>query len=603
MNRGQKENCPIPILREIWHATPLLAILAAMDTSTPAQIAAAIIEGFDAYLAEFKDISSRARKRFENADWHGLQADSKRRISVYKKQVPRLARKIRRMMGEQYDDFDTWLAIRAAYFSLALQRQAYEIAETYYNSVCRKVIDKIGADERMMFVEDEHQEREFQSVEPIYHTYPWQGDTRQMISDMLHDYHFDISLENRERDIDYVVSRMQEVIFNNFTPDEQTRLQMLKSVFFRNKAAYLVGRFFVAGQLMPFVVPLLNQDGKLTADTLLTGQNEMSILFSFTRSYFLVEVEIPSELVHFLKTVIPLKPYGDLYNSIGFNKHGKTELYRHFRRHLNHSTDQFVVAPGIKGMVMAVFTLPSYNIVFKLIKDKFEPPKTTNKAHVRACYKLVSVHDRVGRMADTHEFEHFEFPRDRFDPKLLEELLTVAPSIVRVDDETVTIEHLYTERKMVPLNIYLETATPEEAEEVIEEYGNTIKQLAAANIFPGDMLLKNFGVTRHRRVVFYDYDEIGFLTDYTFRRMPDPDDGDDMMGGSPWFAVGENDVFPEEFKHFLVGREDIREIFLRIHADLFEPKFWIDMQQKQINGEVVDVFPYRRRQRFRTTES
>jgi isocitrate dehydrogenase kinase/phosphatase len=570
-----------------------------MDTSTAAEIAQALIEGFDTYLVEFKEITSRAHKRFENGDWHGIQADSKRRLAIYKKQVPRLARKIRRMMGDHFDNMDRWLAIKAAYRPLALARQAYEIAETYYNSVCRKVIDQIGAHEGIMFVEDEHLQREFQSVEPIYHTYHWQGDSQRMIGEMLTDYHFDISLENRERDITFIAAEIEQDIFSRFPPDEETRLQMLKSVFFRNKAAYLVGRFFVAGQLMPFIIPLLNYDGKLTADILLTGQDEMSILFSFTRSYFLVEVGIPSELVHFLKTVIPLKPYGDLYNSIGFNKHGKTELYRHFRRHLNQSTDQFVIAPGIRGMVMAVFTLPSYNIVFKLIKDRFDPPKMTNKAHVRACYKLVSVHDRVGRMADTHEFEHVSFPRDRFDPELLAELLLVAPSIVHANEETVIIEHLYTERKMIPLNIYLETATHAEAEEVIEEYGNTIKQLAAANIFPGDMLLKNFGVTRHRRVVFYDYDEIGFLTDYTFRRMPETTAEEDMYAGTPWFAVGANDVFPEEFKHFLVGREDIREMFLRIHQDLFDPRFWIDMQQKQIRGEVVDVFPYRRRRRFR----
>lgn len=570
-----------------------------MEPTLAVQVAKAIIEGFDTYLAEFKEITSRAQKRFENEDWHGIQADTKRRLSIYKKQVPRLARKIRRIMGETFNDEATWLEVKPHYFHLALERPTYEIAETYYNSVYRKVIDTIGADEGIMFVEDEHAEREYQSVEPIYREYHWQGDATELLQRVLSDYPFDIPYQNLDRDIAHIASRMERVVFSNFPPDEKTRLHMLKSVFFRNKAAYLVGRLYADGQLMPFIIPLLNHERKLYADTLLTGQNEMSIIFSFTRSYFQVEVEVPSELVHFLKTVIPLKPYGDLYNSIGFNKHGKTELFRHFRRHLHHSTDKFVVAPGIRGMVMAVFTLPSYNIVFKLIKDKFEPPKTTNKAHVRSCYKLVSVHDRVGRMADTHEYEHFDFPKDRFDPALLEELLEVCPSIVHVNGDTVTIDHLYTERKMIPLNIFLETASPLEAEEVIEEYGNTIKQLSAANIFPGDMLLKNFGVTRHRRVVFYDYDEIGFLTDYTFRRMPDPDDDDDMRGGSPWFAVGPNDVFPEEFKHFLVGREDIREIFYRLHADLFEPKFWIDMQQKQINGEVVDVFPYRRRNRFR----
>ena len=569
--------------------------------SLPQAVAEAIIADFDAYLEEFQNITSRVCTRFENCDWHGVQADSKKRLSIYKKRAPRIARKIRRQMGDRFDDMDLWLQIKDHYRPLALKRYAYEIAETYYNSVFRKVIDRVGADERIMFVEDEHTQREYMSAVPIYQTYYWKGrPLEEVIREMLQDYTHEVPYYELEGDVRYIVGHLEEEVLCNFRPEEETRLQMVKSIFYRNKAAYLVGRLYIAGQLIPFIIPLINREGKgIMVDTVITSQNEMSIIFSFTRSYFLVDAPVPSELVHFLKTIIPLKPYGDLYNSIGYNKHGKTELYRHFRRHLNQSTDLFSFAPGIKGMVMAVFTLPSYNVVFKLIKDKFDPPKATNKAHVRSCYKLVSVHDRVGRMADTHEFEHWVFPKDRFDPALLEELLQVAPSIVQVEGDNVIIEHLYTERKMVPLNLYLEDATPEQAEEVIEEYGNTIKQLAAANIFPGDMLLKNFGVTRHRRVVFYDYDEIGFLTDYRFRRLPDTSEDEDMYAGTPWFAVSDHDVFPEEFKHFLVGREDIREIFFEQHGDLFEPRFWIDIQQRLLQGEVVDVFPYRRRKRFR----
>ncbi|MCL4150612.1 UNVERIFIED_CONTAM: hypothetical protein GTU68_004940, partial [Idotea baltica] len=375
-------------------------------------------------------------------------------------------------------------------------------------------------------------------------------------------------------------------------------VEVLRAVFYRNKGAYIVGRIWVKDLPHPFIIPLLHNQNGIFADTLITDPNEASIIFSFTRSYFLVEIDIPSELVRFLKSIMPLKPLADLYNSIGFNKHGKTQLYRDFVHHLDQSDDEFIIAPGIKGMVMSVFVLPSYHIVFKLIKDKFDPPKTSNRGHVKTQYKLVSMHDRVGRMADTHEFEHFAFPRDRFSAELLAELQKVAPSILEMTETEIIIKHLYTERKMIPLNMFLETASEESAEEVVDEYGNTIKQLAAANIFPGDMLLKNFGVTRHGRVVFYDYDEIGFLTDYNFRRMPEPEEGDDYQDSTPWFAVGPKDVFPEEFKHFLVGRRDIRGIFFKLHADLFDPKFWIEMQQKQIRGEVVDVYPYRRRKRF-----
>lgn len=557
-----------------------------------------IIEGFDGYLREFKEITSRAKIRFENRDWHGIQADSRRRLNLYKRQVSRYARMTTTHLGDDFSDISLWKEIKKEYALASLKKYEYEIAETFFNSVCRKVLGAIGADLDMMFVADEHTQREYASEAPIYRTYTGNLSPREMIAQLLHDYQFNIPYEDLDRDVEYIASRIHQDILALYKPGQPFRLEVLKSVFYRNKGAYLVGRVYCEGQMFPFLVPLLHGENGIFADTVITDQDDMSIVFSFTRSYFLVEVAIPSELVHFIKTILPLKPYSDLYNSIGFNKHGKTELYRHFLVHLDRSSDKFVVAPGIRGMVMAVFTLPSYHIVFKLIKDKFDPPKSMNKGQVMSKYKLVSLHDRVGRMADTHEFEHFVLPKNRFSEELLEELLRVAPSIVHVEGDQVVIDHLYTERKMIPLNIFLENADTEDIAAAVDEYGNCIKQLAAANIFPGDMLLKNFGVTRHRRVVFYDYDEIGFLTDYTFRRMPEPADHDEVYASTPWFAVGANDVFPEEFKHFLIGKEHIRAIFFELHNDLFDPRFWIEMQQKQINGEIVDVFPYRRRKRF-----
>ncbi|MCB0835121.1 MAG: bifunctional isocitrate dehydrogenase kinase/phosphatase [Bacteroidetes bacterium] len=559
-----------------------------------------ISEGFDNFLRDFREITGRAKIRYQNRDWHGLQADSRRRLNLYKRQVYRIARQVQLTMGDHFNNLETWREIKPVYARQALQKPEYEIAETFLNSVCRKVLGDIGANIDMMFVADEHTQREYQHVESVYYSYHREDNrtVADLVRQVLKKFEFDIPYEDLERDVLYITEKVQEDILYLYQPDEESRLDIVKSVFYRNKGAYIVGRFFIGGKYFPFIIPLLHSKDGIYADTLITDPNDMSIIFSYTRSYFLVNVDIPSELVHFIKTVLPLKPYSDIYNSIGFNKHGKTELYRHFLLHLDKSNDQFIIAPGIRGMVMAVFTLPSYHIVFKLIKDKFDPPKSMSRGQVKSKYKLVSMHDRVGRMADTHEFEYFSLPKDRFSEELLEHLLQVAGSIVRVEGENVIIDHLYTERKMVPLNLYLDQANEEEIEAAVEEYGNCIKQLAAANIFPGDMLLKNFGVTRHNRVVFYDYDEIGLLTDYRFRRLPEPEESDEVYASTPWFAVSHNDVFPEEFKYFLIGKENIREVFYQLHGDLFEPKFWIDMQQKQIDGEIVDVFPYRRKKRF-----
>ncbi len=555
-----------------------------------------LCEGYLSYLKQFQVITQRASIRFANRDWHGIQADHKRRLNLYKQQVARIAREIRRTLKEEFHNEHIWKGLKAKYLDFSNQQQAFEVAQTFFNSVCRKVLGDIGADNNFMFVEAESSA--IGAAEPELRTYKWTQPSRDLIRQLLLDMELNASFENLQRDVNAIDERLQVEFFKEKFPEPDTCLEVFPALFYRNKGAYLVGRLRHQQQHFPFVLPVLHEEDGLFVDAMITDEDEVSIIFSFTRSYFLVDVEAPSRLVAFLKTLIPLKPYSEIYNAVGYNKHGKTELFRGFLRHLSESKDQFVIAPGIRGMVMAVFVLPSYHIVFKLIKDKFDPPKQTSGAHVKQCYKLVSVHDRVGRMADTHEFEHVTFPRNRFSEKLLQHLQEVATSLLTVTDSEVIIRHLYIERKMVPLNLFLDQATPDEIDEVVEEYGNTIKQLAAANIFPGDMLLKNFGVTRHRRVVFYDYDEIGFLTDYNFRRMPEPDEGEDYLASTPWFAVGPNDVFPEEFRQFLIGDERIRERFFELHADLFDPIFWIDMQTRIKAGEVVDVFPYRRRKRF-----
>lgn len=165
-------------------------------------------------------------------------------------------------------------------------------------------------------------------------------------------------------------------------------------------------------------------------------------------------------------------------------------------------------------------------------------------------------------------------------------------------DDRIIIKHLYTERLMIPLNIYIDNVDETSMREVLEEYGNAIKQLAAANIFPGDMLLKNFGVTRHGRVVFYDYDEICNLTDMNFRNIPAPRYPEDELAAEPWYSVGPRDVFPEELETFLFHTPELKRLFRELHGDLFDVEYWQGLQQRIRDHQVVDVFPYRRKKRF-----
>ncbi|MCB0631065.1 MAG: bifunctional isocitrate dehydrogenase kinase/phosphatase [Saprospiraceae bacterium] len=564
----------------------------------PYDVAHIILADYSAYHREYKRITKRAKIRFERRDWKGIQADSNERVTLYRDSVGATTEKVLEFLGVRHHNRDTWKLVKQMFTEEIFNFNSRNIAETYYNSVYRHSHKGLSVDEELMYVEATGTYREFKSRIPIYHTLHLIQPFHHTIRQLFAFYPFDAPFEDLDRDVFYVSDTLERKLKSlNFTGNT-SRIELLKSIFFRNKAAYIVGRLVLNEHIRPLVIPLLHKENGIFADTVLLEKNDVSSIFGYNRSYFLTDTDIASEMVDFLRTILPTKSMGELYNSIGFEKHGKTVMFRDFLRHLFMTEDSFISAPGIKGLVMIVFTLPSYPFVFKVIKDRFPAPKKVTEKEVKEKYTLVSSHDRVGRMADSHMFENFVFERSRFSEELIEELLEDAPSKIKLTDQHIEITHLYVEKRMIPLNLYLEKASLEEAEDVINEYGKAIKQMAAVNIFPGDMLLKNFGVTRLRRVVFYDYDEIGFLTDYNFRVIPPARDLEQEMSGEPWYSVGPNDVFPEEFPRFLIGRREIREIFQRLHGDLFTAKYWIGVQNMLKRGELVDIYPYRQRLRF-----
>lgn len=565
----------------------------------PYDAAHLILGEYMKYYHQYKHITKRAKIRFEQRDWHGIQRDLRDRVTLYRDMVGSTTDRVLELLGDRSQEDNMWREVKLFYFEEVLNFNTRNIAETFFNSVFRHSHKGLSVDPELMFVHATGSYREFRSMVPIFHTFqliePYEHTLRQLMAC----YPFDMPFEDLNRDIGYIMKLLRRKMEAEPYQVRTARIEMLKSIFFRNKAAYLVGRLVLGEKMYPFVLPLLHESDGIYVDALLLEYNDVSSIFSYNRSYFMVDTDIASEMVDFLKTILPTKSLSEVYNSIGFEKHGKTVLYRDFLRHIHLTNEKFVFAPGIKGMVMSVFTLPAYGMVFKVIKDNFLPPKKVTEREVIEKYELVSLHDRVGRMADSHMFQNFVFEKSWFSEEVLQELIEEAPTKLIITDDTVEIKHLYIEKKMIPLNLFLDKATPEEAEEVINEYGKAIKQMAAVNIFPGDMLLKNFGVTRLNRVVFYDYDEIGFLTDYKFRYIPEPRDHYEEMSSEPFYSVGPNDVFPEEFPRFLIGRNDIRELFYKMHGNLYDVKFWVDVQDRLRKGELVDVFPYRRRLRFR----
>ncbi|MBI3943916.1 MAG: bifunctional isocitrate dehydrogenase kinase/phosphatase [Chloroflexi bacterium] len=564
---------------------------------TAIRVALAIETAFTTYHTRFKEITLRAQSRFEQQDWHGIQADSVERLDLYTEVVTDMISQITFLLGDKVRNQDTWSQTKQIYCGLIAGREDLELAETFFNSITRRIFTTVGVDPAIEFVDSDF-ERGTSAINSIYRSYPWNNDTREVVREILRDYRFEVPFQNIELDSRLVADAIDALFAQNRTEPSPEELEIARPVFFRNKAAYIIGRIRRGRQFIPVLLPLLHGEGGIIVDTVLLSQNEASIVFSFTRSYFLVEARRPGDLIDFLKSIMPLKPISELYTSIGYNKHGKTELYRDLLHHLENSIDKFEIARGARGMVMSVFTLPSYDVVFKIIKDRFDYPKKTTRLAVMDRYQLVFRHDRAGRLVDAQEFEHLKFSKDRFSQDLLQELIRVAVNSVTIDDDAVIIKHVYTERRLIPLNIYVREAEEKMAHEAIIDCGTAIKDLAASNIFPGDFLLKNFGVTRHGRVVFYDYDELCLVTDCNFRPLPQSQGVEDEFEAPTWFYVGETDFFPEEFRVFMGLPQHLREVFEARHQDLYTVAYWQQLQERYRAGEVIDIFPYQAGKRF-----
>jgi isocitrate dehydrogenase kinase/phosphatase len=567
-------------------------------------IARALLEGFDRHYRLFREASASAKQRFEAADWAGQQRAQRERIEFYDKRVGESAERLQTEFQAGTLPMDVWQQVKLHYIGQLTDHHQPELAETFFNSVTTKILARNYFRNDFIFVRPavstEYIENDEPASLPTYRAYyPTRETLRETLLRIVDNFQLQREFEDVGRDVDNVLHAFLTHL-GDFRLRANFQIQVLSSLFYRNKGAYLVGKIINGFNEMPFALPILHTPrGQLAIDAALFGEDDLLMLFSFARAYFMVEMEVPSATVQFLRSMMPRKPRSELYSAIGLQKQGKSLFYRDFLYHLRHSSDRFRIAPGIKGMVMLVFDLPSYPYVFKVIKDFYPPQKDTTRDQIMSKYLLVKQHDRVGRMADTLEYSNVAFPRARFEDALVNELKHECGSLIEEDGDTLVVRHVYIERRMIPLNIYLQEATPKQIEHAVIEYGNAIKDLVRANIFPGDMLWKNFGVTRHGKVVFYDYDEIEYLTDCNFRRVPLPRNDEDEMSGEVWYHVGPRDVFPETFAPFLLGNPAVRDVFMKHHPDLLDADYWQGHKERILAGHVHDVFPYDQHKRFR----
>ncbi len=560
------------------------------------QVARRVLRAFVAHREIFLLITGRSRRSFEQRDWVRLRDDSADRLTLYDRHTQQIRESLEHDLGERMADRVVWLGAKAVYSGLLDERPDWDLAETFFNSVCRRALGTVGVDPLSEFVDTDFEDPPAPAGEDAWTSIPWTGDSLGLARTLM-EQSFSVPWVDAEADARLVAERIEELLDARQATPRSTAVLM--EPFFRGKAAYIVARMATDRGPIAAVLALRNGPRGLFVDAVVSDEPDISILFSFTRSYFHVATRRPWDVVAFLQTLMPRKGRGELYISLGHPRQGKTELYRDIKARMDYGESDFERAPGTPGLVMACFGLPDHDLVFKLIRDEFPAEKATSAREIRERYDWVHLHDRAGRLVDAQEFEHMRLPRARFEASMLRELLDGCGRTARSDGDFVVLERVWVERRLMPLNLVVHREAEAVVEASLDEYAAALRDLAMCNIFAGDLLLKNFGVTRHGRVAFYDYDELLPLTDCVFRDIPEARTPEEEMSATPWYSVGPNDVFPEEFPRFLGLRGDRRKRFLAKNGDLFTAAWWQETQRRVGEGKVVEFVPYRAGLRLR----
>jgi len=584
-------------------ATESTAAGARLDATARA-IAGVLLEGFDRHYALFRDCARAAKRHFEAGNWLAIGHVTGDRIDFYERRVNETVERLERTFGASIAGTaadELWARVKRHFIGLLVEHRQPECAETFFNTVSCRILHRSYYNNRFLFVRPAASTEYLDADTPAYRSYyPRRKGVRATLIDLVLDFQLERRFADFRRDLRNVLAALRKRLPKPFVPDVNLQIQVLSGLFFRNQTAYGVGRIVNGAHVWPFAVAIKHDaGGRLYIDALLMDALELALLFSANRAYFLVDMDVPSACVEFLRTVTPDKTAAELYTMVGLQKHGKTLFFRDFLHHLQHSTDRFTVAPGIKGLVMTVFTLPSYPYVFKVIRDRIAPSKDTTRERVQQKYTLVKHHDRAGRMTDILEYSDVAFPLARFTPELVAELTETAASQVEQEGDHLVVRHLYIERRLTPLNLFVASADDAACAHAVQDYGEALRDLAAVNIFAGDLLFKNFGVTRYGRIVFYDYDEIEYITDCTFRSIPDAPPCFDDTSGETWYPVGPRDVFPEEFGTFLLTDPRVRSAFVDRHAELLTARWWRAVAQANADGRAREVLSYPDQVRFR----
>ena len=336
-----------------------------VDIDVINKVAILINKVFYFYQNEFFEITRRAKKRFENREWKQVLNDAVYRLNLYELVLDVISTKIKKILSKKSFSRPVWIKIKNEYSKLISGKPTEDIAETFFNSVTRKILKTVGIDRDVEFFYLIPKPYVKPLSSKFLTVYDKEDNIRSVIKKIVADHEFDASYEDIERDIELVSKELEFQFPDIFKKQSIYRIEIIKPCFFRNKAAYIVGRIVNESNYIPLILPLYNDLSGIYIDSVLTKELDVSKIFSFAFSYFQVDINTPVELVEFLRTILPRKPVSDLYNSIGNYKHGKTEFYRNLHRFIHVSEEKYIIAPGEEGAVMIVFTLPDFDYALK----------------------------------------------------------------------------------------------------------------------------------------------------------------------------------------------------------------------------------------------
>lgn len=565
--------------------------------SAAARAAALILDAFLDYNGRFADITRRAKRHFERRDWTQAQRDAGARIDLYSVCVMETLGRLELLLDDRVRSRPLWASIRRDYDILVDPLVDKELTKTFFSTLSRRFFRTRGVDPAIEFVALDAEPTGDVTEPARLNRYEIGTDLEAACTRILADYPFATGHVDLVRDARALADEIAERMLEEGAPVRA--IEMLRPVFYRERRAYTVGRILHGDTALPMVIALISTPAGVHTDAVLTNLDQISQLFGYARNAFQADLLTVCDVVVFLESLMPHKPVGEIFTVLGRIKQGKTERYRHLFRHLAaHPEERMLRAEGARGMVMAVFTPRDYPVVIKVIRDRFAYPKDIARYEVEQKYRSVARYDRVGRLVDAQEFRDLRFPLPLFDADLLAELHEECAASVDIEDDQLLLRHGYVERRLRPLNLYAREAPPDAARRAVLDYGQTIKDLARSNIFPGDLLLKNFGVSRIGRVIFYDYDELCLVEDCRFRRLPEASEEDETRPVEDWLSVRENDVFPEQFVHFLGLPESLREALCVAHPEIFDARWWEELRERFVAGDDVDVPPYPRSARL-----